>query len=108
MYRNERFLSVSEITDRVATRPKVHRCELGLAIVRIARRRAKVDDRDREKLPDTPESDPREVVDYLRQYSGATFRGGFCRRMCVDALTLNNWLWWEGPSSRASLLEGRP
>ena len=54
----------------MAIRPKVHRSELGVAIVRIARRRDKVEDRHREKLPDSPESDPREVLDYLRKYSG--------------------------------------
>ncbi len=79
----------------MATRPEVHRCELGLAIVRIARRRAKVDDRDREKLPDASESDPREVLDYLRQYSGANISRWVLQADVCDALTLNNWLWWE-------------
>jgi len=79
----------------VATRPKVHRSELELAIVRIARRRAKVDDRDREKLPDSPDSDPREVLDYLRKYSGPGIPLWVLQADVCDALTLNNWLWWE-------------
>jgi hypothetical protein len=79
----------------VATRPRVHRAESGLAIVRIARRRAKVDDRHREKLPDSPESDPREVLDYLRRYSGPDIPRWVLQADVCDALTLNNWLWWE-------------
>ena len=79
----------------MATRPKVHRCELGQAIVRIARRRANVDDRHREKLPDSPDSDPREVLDYLQKYSGAGIPLWVLQADVCDALTLNNWLWWE-------------
>jgi hypothetical protein len=79
----------------VATRPKVHRRELGSAIDRIARRRAKVDDRCREKLPDSPDSDPREVLDYLRKYSGPAIPLWVLQADVCDALTLNNWLWWE-------------
>lgn len=79
----------------MATRPKVHRSEAGLAIVRIARRRAKVDDRNREKLPDSPGSDPREVLDYLRRYSGPDIPRWVLQADVCDALTLNNWLWWE-------------
>jgi len=79
----------------VATRPQVHRHELGSAIERIARRRAKVDDRHREKLPDAPDSDPREVLDYLRQYSGPAIPLWVLQADVCDALTLNNWLWWE-------------
>jgi hypothetical protein len=79
----------------VAIRPKVHRSELESAIVRIARRRAKVDDRHREKLPDSPESDPREVVDYLRTYSARDIPMWVLQADVCDALTLNNWLWWE-------------
>jgi hypothetical protein len=66
-----------------------------VAIVRIARRRAKVDDRHREKLPDSPESDPREVLDYLRKYSGQGIPRWVLQADVCDALTLNNWLWWE-------------
>jgi hypothetical protein len=73
----------------------VHQSELGSAIVRIARRRAKVDDRDREKLPDSPDSDPREVLDYLRKYSGPSIPRWVLQADVCDALTLNNWLWWE-------------
>jgi hypothetical protein len=79
----------------VATRPKVHRHELGSAIERIARRRAKVDDRHREKLPDSADSDPREVLDYLRKYSGPGIPRWVLQADVCDALTLNNWLWWE-------------
>jgi hypothetical protein len=79
----------------VGTRPKVHRCELESAIVRIARRRAKVDDRHREKLPDSADSDPREVLDYLRKYSGPAIPLWVLQADVCDALTLNNWLWWE-------------
>jgi hypothetical protein len=79
----------------VAIRPKVHRREAGLAVVRIARRRAKVDDPHREKLPDSPESDPREVLDYLRKYSGPGVPLWVLQADVCDALTLNNWLWWE-------------
>lgn len=79
----------------MATRPKVHRSELGEAIARIARRRAKVDDRYREKLPDSSDSDPREVLDYLQKYSGAGIPLWVLQADVCDALTLNNWLWWE-------------
>lgn len=79
----------------MATRPKVHRHEVGAAIVRIARRRAKVEDRYREKLPDSPESDPREVLDYLQKYSHREIPRWVLQADVCDALTLNNWLWWE-------------
>lgn len=68
---------------------------LQLAIVRIARRRATVDDRDRERLPDAPGSDAREVLDYLRRYSGQHLPRWVLQADVCDALTLNNWLWWE-------------
>jgi hypothetical protein len=61
----------------------------------IANRRAKIDDRNREKLPDSPDSDPREVLDYLRQYSGRDIPAWVLQADVSDALTLNNWLWWE-------------
>jgi hypothetical protein len=79
----------------VAVRPKVHRREVELAIARISRRRAKVDDRDRDKLPDSPDSDPREVLDYLRQHSGPGIPRWVLQADVCDALVLNNWLWWE-------------
>jgi hypothetical protein len=61
----------------------------------IAARRSKVDDPNREALPDSPDSDPREVLDYLRKYSRPDMpRWVLCADVC-DALTLNNWLWWE-------------
>ena len=61
----------------------------------IAKRRAKVDDRNRELLPDSPESDPREVLDYLRRFSGPDIPAWVLQAEIADALTLNNWLWWE-------------
>ena len=79
----------------MATRPKVHRTELSRAIVTIAKRRAKVDDPNREMLPDSPEADPREVLDYLRKYSGPDIPRWVLQADVCDALTLNNWLWWE-------------
>jgi hypothetical protein len=79
----------------MATRPKVHRSELSRAIVMIAKRRAKVDDRHRELLPDSPDADPREVLDYLRKYSGRDIPMWVLQAEITDALTINNWLWWE-------------
>lgn len=61
----------------------------------IASRRTKVDDRHREKLPDAPDSDPREVLDYLCRYSGSDIPSWVLQADVSDALTLNNWLWWE-------------
>lgn len=79
----------------MATRPKVHRSEVSRAIVMIAGRRAKVDDPHRWRLPDSPDSDPREVLDYLRKFSGAHIPRWVLQAEVCDALTLNNWLWWE-------------
>ncbi|WP_210086809.1 hypothetical protein [Mycobacterium sp. OAE908] len=79
----------------MATRPKVHRSEVAAAITRIARRRAKIDDRHLELLPDSAASDPREVLDYLRRFSGPDIPRWVLQADVCDALTLNNWLWWE-------------
>jgi hypothetical protein len=65
------------------------------AIIMISNRRAKVDDRNREKLPNSPDSDPREILDYLRQHSGRDIPPWVLQADVSDALTLNNWLWWE-------------
>ena len=73
----------------------VHRTEVARAIVMIARRRAKVDDRHRDLLPDSEDSDPREVLDYLRKFSGPDIPRWVLQAEVSDALTLNNWLWWE-------------
>jgi hypothetical protein len=73
----------------------VHRTEAVRAITVIARRRSKVDDRHRELLPDSEDSDPREVLDYLQKYSGADIPQWVLQADICDALTLNNWLWWE-------------
>jgi hypothetical protein len=79
----------------MGTRPMVHRTEVGRAIVMIARRRAKVDDRHRDLLPDLEDSDPREVLDYLRKFSGPDIPLWVLQAEVSDALTLNSWLWWE-------------
>lgn len=46
-------------------------------------------------LPDSGDSDPREVLDYLRKYSGPDIPRWVLQADVCDALTLNNWLWWE-------------
>jgi hypothetical protein len=79
----------------VATRPKVHRAELERAIALIASRRRKIDDPHRHSLPDSPDSDPREILDYLRKYSGRDVPRWVLQAEVCDALTLLNWLWWE-------------
>ncbi|MBP1822979.1 hypothetical protein J3E61_006615 [Mycobacterium sp. OAE908] len=68
---------------------------MAAAITRIARRRAKIDDRHLELLPDSAASDPREVLDYLRRFSGPDIPRWVLQADVCDALTLNNWLWWE-------------
>lgn len=79
----------------MASRPKVHRSETARAIVMIAQRRAKVDDPNRDRLPDAPDSDPRDVLDYLQKFSGPGIPRWVLQADVCDALTLNNWLWWE-------------
>jgi hypothetical protein len=79
----------------VGTRPKVHQSEVERAIVMIAKRRAKVDDRNRDRLPDSPRSEPRDVLDYLQRFSGRDIPAWVLQADVCDALTLNNWLWWE-------------
>jgi hypothetical protein len=79
----------------MATRPKVHRAESSRSIAMIAQRRAETDDRTRDLLPDSPDSDPREVLDYLRHHTGAGIPHWVLQADVCDALTLNNWLWWE-------------
>lgn len=61
----------------------------------IAKRRAHVDDRNRDRLPDSPSSDPRGVLDYLQRFSGIDIPRWVLQADVCDALTLNNWLWWE-------------
>ncbi|WP_343039004.1 hypothetical protein [Mycolicibacterium chubuense] len=65
------------------------------AVTMIARRRRKVDDRNLHRLPDSADSDPREVLDYLQKYSGPDIPLWVLQADVCDALTLNNWLWWE-------------
>ncbi|AFM20225.1 hypothetical protein Mycch_5561 (plasmid) [Mycolicibacterium chubuense NBB4] len=79
----------------MAMRPKVHRIEAVRAITVIARRRDKVDDKHRDLLPDAESSDPRDVLDYLRKFSGNDIPLWVLQADVCDALTLNNWLWWE-------------
>lgn len=79
----------------MGVRPRVHRAELARAITRIAARRARIDDVHRDRLPDSPDSDPREVLDYLQKYSGKDIPRWVRQADVCDALTLNNWLWWE-------------
>src|SRR4029077_9934693 len=45
--------------------------------------------------PESSASDPREVLDYLQQRSGADIPRWVLQADVCDALTLNNWLWWE-------------
>ncbi|MFC7344961.1 hypothetical protein [Saccharopolyspora griseoalba] len=79
----------------MATPPRVHRAELAAALARISARRVKVDDPDREQLPDSPEADPREVLDYLQKHSGPHIPRWVLQAEVLDALTLLNWLWWQ-------------
>lgn len=79
----------------MAARPMVHRVEVVRAITTIAKRRTKVDDRHRDRLPDSEDSDPREVLDYLLKYSAPPIPLWVLQADVCDALTLNNWLWWE-------------
>ncbi|PND54278.1 hypothetical protein CRM90_28870 [Mycobacterium sp. ENV421] len=61
----------------------------------VAGRRLKVDDPHRWRLPDSPDSEPSEVLDYLRKFSGVGIPRWVLQADVCDALTLNNWLWWE-------------
>jgi len=79
----------------MATRPMVHQAEASRAITMIAKRRSRIDDRHRDLLPDATDSDPREILDYLRKYSGPEVPLWVLQADVCDALTLNNWLWWE-------------
>lgn len=79
----------------MSTRPRVHELELAQAISGVAARRRDVDDRHRELLPEGEGADPREVLDYLRRYSGPDIPAWVLKADVSDALTLNNWLWWE-------------
>jgi hypothetical protein len=78
----------------------VHREEVARAIERIVNRRVKVDregmaDVHLDRLSDSPDSDPREVLHYLRKFSGGDVPRWVLQADVSDALTLNNWLWWE-------------
>lgn len=80
----------------MGTRPKVDQIELARAIARIAARRRKIDDPHRELLPDAADSDPREILDYLRKHSSHPAIPSWVLQADIcDALILNNWLWWQ-------------
>ncbi len=79
----------------MSTPPRVHRSEVERAITMISRRRDKVDDPNLERLPDSVDSDPREVLDYLRKYSGSDIPRWVLQPDVTSALTLLNWIWWE-------------
>lgn len=63
--------------------------------MRIAGRRVEIDDPSREQLPDSPTSDPREVLDYLARHNGRNVPVRVVRADVCDALVLVGWLWWE-------------
>src|SRR3954449_6481633 len=46
-------------------------------------------------LSDAGDSDRREVLDYVRKYSGPDIPRWVLQADVCDALILNNWLWWE-------------
>lgn len=90
----------------MGARPKVHSTEAARAIERIARRRTKVDDPFRDRLPDAPDSDPREVLDYLLRYSHADHIPRWVLQADVsDALILSNFLWWEDKRRELQILK---
>jgi hypothetical protein len=72
----------------------------------IAKRRADIDDPRREALPDSPDSDPREVVDYVRAHTGRNIPVWVQQADFCDALTINNWIWWEDRRRELYLLRG--
>ncbi|MFI5736187.1 hypothetical protein ACIA49_39095 [Kribbella sp. NPDC051587] len=79
----------------MSTPPKVSRLEVVEAVRRIASRRAQVDDRSRDRLPDAPDSAPLEVLDYLVRYSGNNIPMWVRRADALDALVLTTFVWWE-------------
>lgn len=89
----------------MAIRPRVSRAELSRAITRIVNRRVKIDDPNREKLPDSPDADPREVLDYLLRYSGPEIPSDVKQADVADMLKLNNWLWWETQRRELQILK---
>ncbi|MFD7161321.1 hypothetical protein ACFV9C_42515 [Kribbella sp. NPDC059898] len=79
----------------MSTRPRVAQTEVSAAIIRIARRRAEIDDRSRDLLPDAPDSAPGEVLDYLMRHSGNNVPSEVRLKDAKDAIVLTNWMWWE-------------
>ena len=89
-------LSVSEILTAWVPARWVHRTEVARAIVMIARRRAKVDDRHRDLLPDS--GTPIRVKCWItcgKLFGGPDIPRWVLQAEVSDALTLNNWLWWK-------------
>ena len=89
----------------MATRPRVHRRELESAMDRIVRRRVEIDDPSREQLPDAPNSDPREVLDYLARHTHRNVPLRVVQADVCDALVLVSWLWWEDRRRELRLLK---
>lgn len=56
-------------------------------------------------LPDAPDSDPREILDYLRTYSGPQIPTWVLQAEVCDALILLTWLWWEDRRRELQLLK---
>ncbi|MFG1913044.1 hypothetical protein [Kribbella sp. NPDC048928] len=79
----------------MSTPPKTPREEVTRAIARIVQRRADVDDRNRDLLPDAPDAEPRDVLTYLMRYSGNNIPTRVKHADAKDALVLCNHLWWE-------------
>jgi hypothetical protein len=75
----------------VATPPRSTAAEVDATISRITRRHAKVDDPHREQLG----TDPRDVLDYLREHDGPHLPRWVRQADISDALTLHVWLWWD-------------
>lgn len=72
---------------------------------RIARRRVEIDDPSREQLPDSPDSDPREVLDYLERHTDRNVPLSVVRADVCDGLVLVSWLWWEDRRRELRLLK---
>jgi hypothetical protein len=89
----------------MTTRPRVHRREVVSAIDRSARRRVEIDDPSREQLPDAPNSDPREVIDYLARHTDRNVPRRVVQADVCDALVLVSWLWWEDRRRELRLLK---
>lgn len=79
----------------MSTPPRPSKEEVASAIQSIAARRVKIDDRSRDRLPDAPDSEPREVLRYLASHSGNNIPHKVRKADVQDAIVLINFLWWE-------------